>query len=92
MSTVNFNMRLDENLKESVYPVFERYGLSPSQAVKLFFTQIANTQKIPLSFDWAENYKEPTESTLKAIHEIDNGETTQYESLEDFVGAFNEKN
>ncbi len=92
MSNVNFNMRLDKELKASVVPVFERYGLTPSQAVKLFFTQVANTQQIPLSFDWADSYKKPTDSTLKAIQEIDSGQTTKFKDLNDFVGVFSENN
>lgn len=95
MGSVNFNMRLDEELKASVYPVFERYGLTPSQAVKLFFNQVANTQTIPLSFDWAANHKQPTAATLKAIEELDQGQTTTHDGLEDFMavfGAVSEKN
>ncbi|WLF84041.1 type II toxin-antitoxin system RelB/DinJ family antitoxin [Moraxella sp. ZY210820] len=29
-----------------------QYGLTPSQAVRMFFNQIAQTGKVPLSFDW----------------------------------------
>lgn len=55
MSYTNFNMRLDDNLRHRAWPVLEQYGLTPSQAVKMFFNQIAQTGKIPLSFDWADN-------------------------------------
>lgn len=54
MGYSNFNMRLDDSLRNSTYPVLEKYGLTPSQAVKLFFNQIAQTGKVPLSFDWAD--------------------------------------
>lgn len=54
MSYSNFNMRLDDNLRNNAYPVLEKYGLTPSQAVKMFFNQIAQTGKVPLSFDWAD--------------------------------------
>ncbi|MBR4876748.1 MAG: type II toxin-antitoxin system RelB/DinJ family antitoxin, partial [Rhodocyclaceae bacterium] len=50
MSYTNFNMRLDDNLRHRAWPVLEQYGLTPSQAVKMFFNQIAQTGKIPLSF------------------------------------------
>lgn len=52
MSYTNFNMRLDDELRNKAYPILETYGLTPSQAVRLFFNQIAHTGKVPLSFDW----------------------------------------
>lgn len=80
MSSTNFNMRLDEELKSNAYPVFERYGLTPSQAVKLFFNQVASTQKIPLSFDWGDFV--PNEATANAIRQgrkdYENGLLTGY--------------
>jgi len=32
--------------------VFESYGLTPSQAIKLFLTQVAQTNQVPLSFEY----------------------------------------
>jgi DNA-damage-inducible protein J len=55
MATTNFNLRLEQDLRDRAFPVFERYGLSASQAFKLFLTQVAETNKIPLSFDYAED-------------------------------------
>ena len=49
MATTNFNLRLEQDLRDRAFPVFERYGLSASQAFKLFLTQVAETNKIPLS-------------------------------------------
>ncbi len=85
MSYTNFNMRLDNELKADVYPVFERYGLTPSQAVRLFFTQVANTRKIPLSFDWAGDI--PNKETVAAIKELENGGGTTYDRAEDAMQA-----
>jgi DNA-damage-inducible protein J len=55
MATTNFNLRLEQDLRDRAFPVFERYGLSASQAFKLFLTQVAETNKIPLSFDYVED-------------------------------------
>lgn len=66
MGYSNFNMRLDDDLRADVYPILEQYGLSPSQAVRMFFNQIARTGKIPLSFDWAE-IPTPNSETAQAI-------------------------
>nr|QJS05112.1 antitoxin RelB [Psychrobacter sp.] len=52
MSTTNYNIRLDQELKEKAFSVFESYGLTPSQAIKLFLNQVAETNSIPLSFDY----------------------------------------
>lgn len=67
MSTTNFNVRLDKELRDKAFPVFERYGLSASQAFKLFLTQVAETNQIPLSFDYAAAV--PNAKTAQAIHQ-----------------------
>ena len=63
MPTVNFNMRLDTELRDRAFPVIERFGLSPAQAFKLFLTQAAATNTLPLSFD----YPEPNGMTPQAV-------------------------
>jgi addiction module RelB/DinJ family antitoxin len=88
MTTTNFNVRIDENLREQATQVFASYGLSPTQAIKLFFNQVVATNKVPLSFDYQAAEKQPTAKLLSAISELENGETTIYESLDDFVKAF----
>ena len=52
MSTTNYNIRLDHELKEKAFSVFESYGLTPSQAIKLFLNEVAETNTVPLSFDY----------------------------------------
>ena len=52
MTTTNYNIRLEQELKDSAFAVFESYGLTPSQAIKLFLTQVAQTNTVPLSFDY----------------------------------------
>ncbi len=79
MSYTNFNMRLDDNLRASAYPVLEQYGLTPSQAVQMFFHQIGQTGKIPLSFDWRKspNLSANGEKLLnESIQDIENGDYT----------------
>lgn len=65
MATTNFNLRLEQDLRDRAFPVFERYGLSASQAFKLFLTQVAETNKIPLSFDYVEDESVPNSVTKK---------------------------
>ena len=54
MSAVNFNMRLEAELKEQVTPILEDYGLTMPQAFKLFLNQIVKTKAIPLSLTMRE--------------------------------------
>lgn len=67
MKTTNFNMRLDKELRDKAFPVFERYGLSASQAFRLFLNQVAETNQIPLSFDYAATV--PNTETTEAIRQ-----------------------
>lgn len=88
MTTTNFSVRIDENLRAEATQILASYGLSPTQAIKLFFNQVVATHKVPLSFDYQALEKQPTAKLLNAIAELENGETTTYDSLDDFVKAF----
>lgn len=93
MSYSNFNMRLDDNLRSRAYPVLEQYGLTPSQAVRMFFNQIAQTGKVPLSFDWAET-PVLTPKAQARLHqseqEFANGEFERFDSLDELNRAMAE--
>lgn len=65
--SVNFNIRMDKNLKDRAFPVIESYGLTPAMAVKLFLTQIADTRELPLSFSYKARI--PNETTVRALQE-----------------------
>lgn len=66
MSTTNYNIRLDQELKNKAFSVLESYGLAPSQAIKLFLHQVAETNSIPLAFDYHVN---PNNSPIKTVSE-----------------------
>jgi addiction module RelB/DinJ family antitoxin len=87
MGYTNFNMRLDNALKASAYPVFEQYGLTASQAVRLFFNQVAKTGKLPLSldFDVKEIDHEKNPITMQAVQEFKRGDVQRYQSFNDFL-------
>jgi antitoxin component of RelBE/YafQ-DinJ toxin-antitoxin module len=67
-------------------------GLSASQAFKLFLTQVAETNKIPLSFDYAETENVPNSVTRKALTEAKNRTdfSDAYETPEEFMKAMQE--
>ncbi len=88
MGYTNFNMRLDDGLRGRAYPIFEHYGITPSQAVRMFFNQVANTGQIPLSFDWAD--KIPNQTTINAIKEVENGEVEKLGNIDEAIQAMQE--
>jgi len=92
MATTNFNLRLEQELRDRAFPVFERYGLSASQAFKLFLNQVAETNKIPLSFDYVESEPTPNSITKKALLEAKNRTdfTETYATPEEFMKAMQE--
>lgn len=51
MNTTTFHIPLDDDLKKRAFAVIERFGLTPTQAVRLFLTQIAETDNVPLALD-----------------------------------------
>ena len=65
MEASTLTIRLDKSLKENAARVVEHYGIDLSTAVRAFFTQIVNTNTIPLSFD----YERPNEESIAAIRE-----------------------
>ncbi len=69
MATSNFNVRLDSELRSQATQILADYGLSPTQAVKLFFNQIVHTQKVPLRFDYNAKELSPNAETQQAMEE-----------------------
>lgn len=94
MTTANYNIRIDNQLKDQSFAVIERFGLSPAQAIRLFLTQIAETNKIPLSFDYerlSDKELTPSKTTIESIEQMQNGEFKTFDNLADFVATY-EKN
>ncbi|MBR0128640.1 MAG: type II toxin-antitoxin system RelB/DinJ family antitoxin, partial [Neisseriaceae bacterium] len=67
--SVNYSVRLDENIKNQAFSVIEEYGLTPAQVIKLIFRQIAETRAIPVSLKYKSH--EPNEETQRAIREAE---------------------
>ena len=82
MSATNYNVRLDQDLKDRAFAVIESYGLTPPQAIRLFLNQIADTNTVPLSFDYQSKINA---QTIAAIVEIADGKGTKYDSFGDFM-------
>ncbi len=57
MTAVTYNIRLDQELRDEAFEVLDSYGLTPSQAIKLFLKQVAKTRTVPLTFDYQKDYQ-----------------------------------
>ncbi|MFW2177211.1 MULTISPECIES: type II toxin-antitoxin system RelB/DinJ family antitoxin [unclassified Moraxella] len=95
MTATNFNVRIDEGLKHQATEVLASYGLSPTQAIKMFFNQIVSTKEIPLSLsyqnDTAQNVsKVPTAKLLKAIAQAQSDDLLSFDNVDELVRAVNE--
>lgn len=54
MAASSLTIRLDSDLKDGAASVVEHYGLDLTTVTRAFFTQIVNTNAIPLSFDYEQ--------------------------------------
>ena len=68
MATTNYNIRIEQDLRDRAFAVLEDYGLAPAQAIKLFLKQVADTQTVPLSFNHHQ-HKQPNAVTQQAMLE-----------------------
>lgn len=46
-----YQIRLDSQEKKQVFAVFKQLGITPAQAVRLFFKQVVITKSIPFSIE-----------------------------------------
>lgn len=80
-NSTNFSLRIDPELKKEAFQVIESYGFTPSQVMKLFLYQIANTRIIPLDLRYRkeEEFNEETKKSLiEAREEFYSGKTDRY--------------
>lgn len=64
----NLNIRIDEHLKNDAEAVLGRLGLTASDAVRIFFSQIRNTQSIPFEL---KIYDNPSPTAIQAIQQAE---------------------
>lgn len=46
-----YQIRLESQEKQQAFEVFQQLGISPAQAIRLFFRQVVRTQSIPFSIE-----------------------------------------
>jgi DNA-damage-inducible protein J len=84
--TATVAVRIDPTLKSSAERVFRRLGLSPSQAVNIFFAQVCLRGGLPFAV------RVPNAETLAAMEESMKPERlASYESVGDFMDAWGQR-
>ncbi len=69
-------IRMDPRVKHGAEKVFGELGLSPSQAVSLFYQQVRLHGGLPFAV------KVPNAATLKALRESESGAVATFDSVE----------
>ncbi len=69
--------RIDPELKVRVEAIFDAVGLNASDAIRLFYSQVALQEGLPFEV------KIPNAVTRKAIRDADAGKVTRYSSPEE---------
>ncbi len=78
-----YQIRIDEEEKQETFAVFNELGITPAQAVKMFFTQVRRTHSIPFPIEYT-----PNEKTAKILLASD--EEKGYESFDNLDGLFHD--
>ncbi len=84
MLTEKVQARIDPELKKNAEKVFEKLGLTTTEAVRLFFRQVDLYQGLPFSLNV------PNKATIKAIREADEGrKLSRYDSFDNLLSEIN---
>lgn len=76
--TATYQIRLDETEKKEAFAIFEELGMTPAQAIRLFFTQVRRTNSIPFAISI------PNAQTIQTIEEIEQGKgLNHYQDADD---------
>ena len=68
--TTTYQIRIDEKEKQETFAVLHDLGITPAQAVKMFFTQVRITRSIPFPIEYTPN-AETAEILLASDEEKD---------------------
>ena len=55
--SVTYQFRINEEEKQKTFEVFNELGVTPAQAVKMFFSQVRRTHSIPFTIEKTLNEK-----------------------------------
>ena len=76
--------RMDSDLKQAAEAIFSQLGVSPSEAIRIFYKQVALYQGFP--FDM----RIPNAETITALQELNHPEhLIRHDSVDDMFAAWN---
>ena len=79
MADVIVKARIEPELKENASLVLKKIGISMSDAIRLFLSNVASEKALPFVV------KVPNETTLAAVRACEAGELEDFDSLEDML-------
>lgn len=83
MKTAAVHSRIEPEIKEKAESILHRLGVSPTEAIRMFYTQIALRNGLPFSIDL------PNEETEEALNESRNGRNLErFENADELVESW----
>lgn len=82
--TATIHARIDARTKRASERILERIGMTPTEAVRLLYRQIALRKEFPLEL------RVPNKLTASTLEKSDRGEEIEtFDSLDDMVSSWN---
>jgi DNA-damage-inducible protein J len=83
MKTAVVHTRIEPAVKKTAEMILQRLGLSPTEAIRMFYTQIMLRNGLPFTVDL------PNEKTQQALRDSRNGHNLEcFESVDDLVSSW----
>ncbi len=83
MKTAVVHARIEPAVKKTAEMILQRLGLSPTEAIRMFYTQIMLRNGLPFTVDL------PNEKTQQALRDSRNGHNLEcFESVDDLVSSW----
>ena len=80
--TASINVRTDKELKEKVDKIFNKLGISASEAINIFYSQVAINKGLPF-----EVSLKPSKNLLKSMKDHKEGKTQGFNNAQDALKA-----
>lgn len=77
--TSTVNTRIDPSLKNKAEAIFDKLGLSSTEAVRLFYKQVCLHKGLPFEI------KIPNKTTVQAMKEADAGKTHKAKNIKSLL-------
>jgi DNA-damage-inducible protein J len=81
LKAATIHARIDPKLKTHAETILHKVGLSPAEAMRLFYTQICLHKGLPFEA------KIPNLTTVKAMKAADSGKTHRAKSVDDLFAS-----